>query len=510
MKKEKTASMNESGVGADVGEFYNDKVSENLANKQRQNHIFHVGEIVRVKHDGIELPIERIEIDENDPKRFFYVVGGLYEDEDGIEKIPSSDTTQTSIVKPDFSLTDNPQPSPDDTTNEVMELPIWGLPPELQNVIVEVTNGFQCSRDYVVASMMVASSTMLGKRISCEFNNHTNFPSLWIAIIGRTASGKTAPLSWFFKPIEQREEEAFNEYRRELHKWGEDGNKGSKPEYRHMLINNPTDESVLKELSVNGSITWKTDELRTMFESWGKYSKNGSGGIVSNLLSIHSNEPISITRVTSEPIRIPKPNLNIIGTIQPPILKRVMAKRGYDEDGLFQRFLNVYPEETDIPKFTNFSISEHVQRAWGATIDRLAHMGEIALHETATAMQIHIDAIDRWRGECNVSYRKVEAMTSLLQKLEIHLCRWSIVVAILLDKQEITDKVMQYSIECMEYFKRCGEKVFCLIANDDTQPKEPTRGEIFKLLQKWYGDFNQSLMAEALDISQQAISKFLK
>ena len=455
MEQEKTASMNESGEGADVGGFHNDKVSESVVN----------GQVLEAEN--------------------------------------------TDAMQPDFSLTDNPKPTPDDTTAEIMELPIWGLPPELQSVVIEVANGFQCSRDYVVASMMVASSTMLGKRVSCKFNNYTNYPSLWVAIIGRTASGKTAPLSWFFKPIEQMEDEAFKVYRREFQQWNEDGNKGSKPEYRHNLINNPTDESVLKELSVNGSITWKTDELRTMFESWGKYSKNGSGGIVSNLLSIHSNQPITITRATSEPIRIPNPNLNIIGGIQPPILKRVMAKRGYDEDGLFQRFLNVYPEETGIPKFSNISIGEHVQMAWSSTIDRLTRIGETTLHETATAMQMHIDAIDRWREECDVNYRELEAMTSLLQKLEIHLCRWSIVVAILLDQQEITDDAMQYSIECMEYFKRCGEKVFCLIANDD-KPKEPTRGEIFKCLQKWYGDFNQSLMAEALGISQQAISKFLK
>ena len=86
-------------------------------------------------------------------------------------------------------------------------------------VVDEVTKGFQCSRDYAVASMMVATSTMLGKRVSCGFGSYSNFPSLWIAIVGRTASGKTAPLSFFFKPIELMEREAFANYRMELQEW---------------------------------------------------------------------------------------------------------------------------------------------------------------------------------------------------------------------------------------------------------------------------------------------------
>lgn len=460
-EKEKTASMNENGMGAEMGDFYNDKVSENVGNEQS------------------------------------------FQQE-------NADETQ-----PDFSLTDNPEPSPDDITAEVTELPTWGLPTELQNVVDEVTKGYQCSRDYAVASMMVATSTMLGKHVSCGFGSYSNFPSLWIAIVGRTASGKTAPLSFFFKPIELMEREAFANYRMELQEWEQTDPKvrGEKPEFRHLLINNPSDESVLRELAVNENICWKTDELRTMFDSWGKYSKNGGGTIIGNLLSIFNNVDVNITRVTSEPIYIPEPNLNIIGGIQPPVLKRVMGNRGFADDGLFQRFLFVFPEATDIPQFADNAISDQARQQWNTTIERLARIGNLQLHETDTAKQMHVDYINQLRGECNEHYREIEAMTSLLQKLEIHLCRWSIAVAILSGQQEITAEVMQYSIECIEYFKRCGEKAYCLIANEESQPQELTRGDIFMLLQKWYGKdepINQSALARALHVTQQAINKYFK
>lgn len=38
---------------------------------------------------------------------------------------------------------------------------------------------------------------------------------------------------------------------------------------------------------------------------------------------------------------------------------------------------------------------------------------------------------------------------------------------------------------------------------------KPTRIEVFKQLRKWYGDFNQTKMGEALGISQAVISQYL-
>ena len=301
-----------------------DKDTNNFADEQVKTHSFQVGEIVRVKSDSAELPIDKIEFDEIAGK-FLYKVGDLWENEDGIEPMDDKplddEAPESNEPQFDFSSIDNPVAPPED----VKELPTWGLPEDLQNVVEEIANGYQCNRDFVVASMMVATSTMLGKRVTSRFGNHTNYSSLWIAIVGGTSSGKTAPLSFLFEPIEQMESDAYRAYQEEFRQWektdGEDRRK--KPEYRHNLINNPTDESVLHELSVNGSITWKIDELRTMFDGFGKYSKNGGGTIVGNLLSIFNNVDVNITRATSEPKYIAKPNLNIISEKNELILELV-------------------------------------------------------------------------------------------------------------------------------------------------------------------------------------------
>lgn len=406
----------------------------------------------------------------------------------------------------DFTKIDNPGTPP----NDVRELPIWGLPVSLQGVVEDVTQGYQCHRDFVVASMFVAAATMLGKRVSCQFGNHTNFPGLWVAIVGNTASGKTAPLSFFFKPIELMEREAFETYRQEMKQWNKQDavDRDEKPVYHHILINNSTDESVLHELSVNETVCWKVDELRTMFDGFGKYSKGGNGTIVGNLLSIFNNIDVSITRVSNEPKYLVEPNLNIIGGTQPSILKRVMGYNGFVSDGLFQRFLFVYPDDIDTPKYEDVRISTDVRNIWLDTIKMLSMaIGE--LNETSDARQLHIDAINRWRNLCNHQYREFEAMISLLRKLEIHLCRWSIVAAVLSGSNTINADVLRYSVECMDYFRLCGEKAFCLVANGD-HPKELSTADILRSLHERYPDLNQSKLADAIGTSQPYISKVLK
>lgn len=420
-------------------------------------------------------------------------------------------------LKFDFSTVESPAKNPD----EVRVLPTWGLPSDLRKVIEEVSEGYQCSRDYALSAMMAAAASAIGKRASSHFGNHLNYGSLWIAIVGGTSSGKTSPLSFFFNPIEERDFEAWGRYKQSLKAWKADkSNCEDEPKFRHILINNASDEAVLTELANNESVCWCTDELRTMFAGFGKYSGN-SGQVVGNLLSIFNNKSIPIARTTSEPKYLHIPNLNIVGSIQPSVLRSVMRGGRYTDDGLFQRFLYVYPEQSEVPPYKEVKISEESRRVWRRYIENLCGMGEVYFTETPEAALRHVDAINRWRDTINADYQDNEAMASLLRKLEIHLCRWYIVAAAIesfgywgndplycnTGTCDITDNIVEWSIECMDYFRWTGEKTYCLIANDNS---ELSRGLVFSLLSQWYPKLNQSKLGEALNISQQAVSKFLK
>lgn len=408
-------------------------------------------------------------------------------------------------VQADFSKIENPKENP----NEITELPIWALPDDIQSIIDDVTKGYRCNRDFVVGSLMGAVACLVGKRVTSHRENYTNHATLWLAIVGDSATGKSQPLSFFFKPIHDDEDDAYNRYQEDNRQWKENDCKGNKPCYKHRLINNPTDEAVLTELSVNGDITWYADELRVIFEGFGKYQKMGGGTIIGNLLTIFEYNPVSVSRKTSEPERLKHPHLNIIGTTQPSILKRFMGNKGFTEDGLFQRMLFVFPEQKKRPPRTKHIISDKSKKRWGEYAKHLSTAAFEDMFETYDAEKLHDDILEKWDIEIE-EYRQegIPEMVSLISKLNYHLCRWCACVAVLRGDGCIKSEVMRYSIECMEYFKLCGERALCLLHNEPSK-RETTKADVIKLLKKINQNLSQQKIAEVMGCSQPYVNKIL-
>lgn len=463
--KEKTASMNESGISYEVGDLYNGKVSENLINKQ----VFEA------------------------------------------ENADALQTTNNPIF--DFSVDEQPNSSPD----EVVELPMWGLPTELQNVVEEVTKGYRSYRDFVIASLMSATACIVGKRVTVHHDNYTNHATLWLMTVADSSRGKSTPMQFFFKPIQEMEDEAYNRYQEEIQQWRANKCEGEEPIYHRRLIGNATDEVVLKALAKVEDLCWFNDEMRATIESWGLYKNGANGVIVANLMNIFGYSSTSIDRVGYQ-LRVKHPNLSIVGTTQPSVLKQMMGRKGYDKDGMFQRFLYAFPERRKRPPRIKHIIGDDNITIWRDYIKKLSSNSFPDLYETPEAEKLHDEVLQRWDDQAD-EYEEhgIVAMGAYVDKLNYHLCRWCACVAVLRGDQRIEADVMRYSIECMEYFKWCAERAFCLIANDDSQPKGLTNGDILRLLKERYETdrkdgfkINQSELARALGISQQAVSKDFK
>lgn len=420
--------------------------------------------------------------------------------------------------QPDFSLTDDPEPSPDDTTAEVTELPTWGLPEPLRNVVEDVTKGYRSYKDFVVASLMGATACIVGKRVTAHHDNYTNHATLWIMTVADSSRGKSKPLKFFFEPIQEMENEAYNLYKQEMEQWRANKCEGEEPIYHRRLIGNATDEFVMKALAEVGDICWLNDEMRATIESWGLYKNGANGVVVGNLMKIFDYDPTSIDRIGRETLRAEHPNLSMAGTTQPSVLKQMMGKKGYDKDGMFQRFLYAFPERRKRPPRIKHIMGNDSKETWREYIKKLSSCSFPDLYETPEAEQLHDAVLQKWDTQADeYEEQGIIAMGAYVDKLNYHLCRWCACVAVLRGDQRIEADVMKYSIECMEYFKWCAERAFCLIANDDTQPKDLTNGDILRMLKERYEKdrndgfkINQSELARALGITPQAISKAFK
>lgn len=393
---------------------------------------------------------------------------------------------------------------------QTSSLPFYIIQGNLQNIITEVSEVYQCSSDYAVSSMYAAVSTMIGKRLWCHADPYKNYGTLWQVIVGYSGKGKTEPLKWFFEPVEQMEEESFQTYCKERDRWNRtpDANRGEQPVFRHCLLGNASDESVLRELYYNGHLTWKVDEMVTMLQGWGRYSKS-SDGIVSHLLSIFNYDDVCVTRISSEPLRLTEPNMCIVGGIQPGMFKRYF-KGAWIDNGLFQRFLFVWPPRRPTPPMNGQRMSEETRSTWQRWCDHLLRLPAMELPEDDEAKAMRIAAADQWNTEADAVEEDEPNFAALIRKLHVHLCRWAIVAAVLAGKKAVDKWVMGYALDCMQYFRVTGEKAFRFIAGTEQRKEKPlTLAELLQQINDLHPIENISKFSESLRVSRQLVSRIL-
>jgi hypothetical protein len=175
--------------------------------------------------------------------------------------------------------------------DDLKEFPTWGLPEDLQQVIKEVAEGYQCDPSIVTAAIFSAAGTALGKSVVGISDNYSNYPALWFVIVGKASSGKSAPVEWVYKPLMEYEKKAYQDYLDEKVAYNQQpkDKRGDPPRLHSKIAGNITDEKLLYKLADNnGALCWKHDEFATLLGGMGKYSNGGAGMIVGNLLTIFS------------------------------------------------------------------------------------------------------------------------------------------------------------------------------------------------------------------------------
>lgn len=396
---------------------------------------------------------------------------------------------------------------------DLKEFPVWGLPEDLQQVIKDVADGYQCDPSIVTAAIFSAAGTALGKSVVGISDNYRNHPALWFVIVGKASSGKSAPVEWVYKPLMEYEIAEHNRYKAERMQWESlpRETRGEAPRLHSRIAGNITDEKLLYKLADNdGALCWKHDEFATLLGGMGKYSNGGAGMIVGNLLTIFSGGDFSKESVSGEPLMIPSPALNIISTTQPSVLKKLMTP--YLQNGFFERFLYINITGK-VPEYKPVIIPDETRRIWTEHIDRLLRNEVTELVEHPHAHDIHVRAMNRWRDEerLMMNYNSEdlyeEVACSILEKANYQLCRLSIISARLRDESIITPTAMQYSVDCVDYLIN-GQRAALLKVLHEGKRNGPKLADAVRVVIGHYG-LTQRGFADCVGTSQQNINKMM-
>ena len=264
-------------------------------------------------------------------------------------------------------------------------LPLDAFPQKMQDIIFEVAHIEQFDMEYLTMSMLSAAATAIGN--SCHIRIRGSWkscPALYVILIGRPGQGKTPPLDYAFRPLQEHDFLLVSKFIEENKRYAElnAGNKGNatdtdKPVLVQTILSDLTQEAMMRIHNDNQrGVVILVDEIMGFFNSIYRYNDSP---LLTQLLTAYSGKPLKVSRCNNPvPIIIPHPCINIIGTTQTQRIAELFTKENVSS-GLIDRILFLHPKNREIPKMEEnqnagsqgSDRAESAYRKWKAIIDKL-------------------------------------------------------------------------------------------------------------------------------------------
>lgn len=377
--------------------------------------------------------------------------------------------------------------------------PLEVFPDAIQKLIhsAKNTNGFD--KDYFSAGILSVCASAIGNSVHLHNGSYKSKPILWLSIIGSRGTGKTHPLSFAKNPIEQKDNQTFIEYQSLMQEYEqkEKETRGKRPNYSKFILKDFTPEKLAESLQHNekGILIFQ-DELMRWINSFDQYKK---GGDQQMYLDLFNGNELTVDRVTKEPIRITQTNVNILGGMQPEIVKQ-LANNNRGEDGFLDRFLFVYPENLEPHLFTGVDIPEVHKENYKRLINNLLE----APHQTIKTDASNIEIFKQWQHQKATEYFHDTLERSIQAKMETYVWRLALIIEMM--QQAVTgsynislqNENLEKAIGLVEYFRlnalRVHDKIMTKNPLEDltalqldlykTLPYEFKRAEILPLFEQ--------------------------
>ncbi|MGB5821443.1 MAG: DUF3987 domain-containing protein [Saonia sp.] len=338
--------------------------------------------------------------------------------------------------------------------------PLEVFPEAIQNLIHNAKKTVGHNPDYFSAGILSVAATAIGNTINLDNGSYIAKPILWLSIIGRPGTGKTHPLQFAKKPIEKKDSKAFKEYKIKWDEYeqSEKDKRGRKPMYSKFILKDFTPEKLADSLQYNdkGVLIFQ-DELMRWINSFDQYKK---GGDQQMYLDLFNGSELTVDRITKEPIRIEQTNVNILGGMQPEVLKG-MAKGDRSNDGFLDRFLFVYPDNLKPNLFTGMKIDgvhqENYKRLIGNLLD--------APMQTIRADAPTIGLFKEWQHQKAAESFNDHLETAIQSKLETYVWRLALILEMMHQATTgkyhigLGEKSLNDAIKLVEYFRLNALKV---------------------------------------------------
>lgn len=468
----------------------------------------------------------------------------------------SSGTTEPDLFLSrdlDQAIPENNQKEPLLSPEPTIELagsnnfPVEVFPQKIQNIIRETHKCLTYPVDYIAAGMMHAASVAIGNTVQLQsIAGWVESPVFYFVLVGRSGSNKSAPLDFALKPLLARDEIAYHEYQKKNTEYdqvaalskkerkAEGLPEPVKPKLEKCVMQDFTLEALVRVHASNPrGIGVYADELASWFKNFTRYN---SGSEEQFWLTSWSGKSYSSDRVSSEPIRLVKPFISVIGGIQVALLYE-LGKGSKGQNGFIERILFAYPDNQDKPHLSREKISPKLTDNWNLYIDNLYQlklMTDDYQNPKPTVLTFSPEAKDafrfwQWQNTEFINSLDNDSIRSIFSKLEPYIIRFSLLLQMLYwtteeaEKNWVELKAMKGAIKLVEHYRRNALKVHAFLGrHEPLVPKDvqtdplaflaANKRKLLETLPKEFTTCEAISKGSILDnpIKERAIKDFLK
>ena len=303
--------------------------------------------------------------------------------EEQINKIPLKKTNKVFPLETDAFLEHAIQDDerPNKQAKSINPFPLDAFPELMQEIVRDTNQSLNFPVDFTAASMLFAVSVAIGNSYAAKIKeNYTQNAILYLAIVAKPGMNKTHPLKFAIKPLDDLDEEAFLNYKKDRQEFDNissgtkqkeglnfDENDSNKPKLKQILISDFTQEALVKVHSNNKKgIGVYSDELAGWINNFNRYNR---GSEEQFWLSVWSGSPIRVNRISREPDFLKSPFISVAGTIQPGVLERIVSSKS--ENGFIDRILFVKQNNMKKKPLNENQLNPGTLTNWKNIIDKL-------------------------------------------------------------------------------------------------------------------------------------------
>lgn len=355
------------------------------------------------------------------------------------------------------------------------EFPVDALPAPVREIVFATNEALNFPIDFISASLLHAASTAIGNTHLSKWKWKESC-CLYMAIVGNPGTIKTHNLSFANAPIVERDRKYYSEYEQENERYKIENAAYAKdkknldappkkPELKKHVVSDCTIEALAKVLLNNPrGICSHNDELAGWVADMNKYS--GGNGDIQKWLSIWSSQPIVVDRSSAPSIRIERPFVNVIGTIQPAVIDE-LAKDNKSRNGFLDRILFVKPKGLRRQGWNTNELDRSIVSSWFLIMAKLLDL-DFAKDQDGkdipNCLWFTKDAQEtllKWQ-QSNInedSEFSSEIRDSISAKVEIYVLRFSLIIQLLkyacgeAVKDRIEKSSVESAIQIARYFK---------------------------------------------------------